>query len=231
MGNERLYQTALDRVRDALDDLRPDGDLAQHHSGLNKVVKRLDRALERYHENPQRIHDDFLLSVKQINTLVESTEVANDEDVDALKSSLVTGADDIRAADAEVKASVAARVALRLEEMRDEDTKVIAEGVEILAETAEGALKDGLFEDANAYRQIIDDWPEGDTRPLGGANHDESVDRLFRTAAQSSRAMEVLKKSIVETGKAGGGFVGGYTFADIILKQEPVIAQLLSLFG
>ena len=91
MESERLYQTALDRVHDALDDLRPDGELAQHHAGLEKVAKRLDRTLDRYAGNPQRVHDDFLLSARQITALVASTEVAEGEDVDALQSSLVTG--------------------------------------------------------------------------------------------------------------------------------------------
>lgn len=56
MENERLYQTALDRVRDALYDLRPNGELAQHHAGLEKVAKRLDRTLRTYAVNPQRVH-------------------------------------------------------------------------------------------------------------------------------------------------------------------------------
>lgn len=231
MDNERLYRTALERVRDALDDLRPNGILAQHHGGLEKIAKRLDRTLDRYDDNPQRVHDDFLLSAKQIATLVESTEVAKDEDVDTLQSSLITGSDDIRAADAEVKASVAARVALRLEEMRVEDTEVIAKTVETLAEIGEGVLKDEFEEDAIAYRQIIVDWPEGDSPPLGGANYEESVDRLFRTAAQTSRAMEALKSGTVVAGKVGKGVIDGYTFTEIMLKLGRALNVFLSHFG
>lgn len=111
--------------------------------------------------------DDFLLSAKQITSLVESTEVAKDEDVDALQSSLTTGADDIRAADAEVKASVAARVALRLEELRVEDTEVIAEVAEMLAVESEGELKRSLEDDASSYREIIVNWSEAAALPLG----------------------------------------------------------------
>lgn len=226
MENERLYQTALDRVRDALDDLRPDGELAQHHAGLEKVAKRLDRTLGSYAENPQRVHDDFLLSAKQITSLVESTEVAKDEDVDALQSSLVTGADDIRAADAVVKASVAARVALRLEELRVEDTEVIAEAVDMLAVESEGELKGSFEDDASSYREILVNWPGGDALPLGGANYEESVHRLFRTAAQTSRIIPVLK--------AGNGFVlsaaTSYSVTDMLIKLGDLVTILIKLF-
>lgn len=224
MENARLYQTALDRVRDALDDLRPDGELAQHHAGLEKVAKRLDRTLARYADNPQRVHDDFLLSAKQITALVESTEVAKDEDVDALQSSLVTGADDIRAADAVVKASVAARVALRLEEMRVEDTEVIAEAVEAIEKISEGELKESSHDDAEFYRST----DRMGVPLLGPANYEESVSYLFRTSAQISAARPLLPDVVDVSGRAGKGLVNGYTVAVILNKA---ITFLLSLFG
>lgn len=224
MENERLYQTALDRVRDALDDLRPDGDLAQHHAGLEKVAKRLDRTLDRYANNPQRVHDDFLLSARQISTLVESTEVAKDEDVDALQTSLVTGADDIRAADEVVKASVAARVALRLEEMRVEDTEVIADASEAIESISEGELKESSHDDAEFYRSK----DRMGAPLLGPANYEESVSYLFRTSAQVSAAQPLLPNVVDVGGRAGKGLVHGHTVAEILSKA---ITILLSLFG
>ena len=66
MANEALFQNAKDKVWDAIDDLRPDGELAQHHFALTGVTARLDRTKSRYSRNPQRVHDDFLLAAKQV---------------------------------------------------------------------------------------------------------------------------------------------------------------------
>ena len=224
MGNEKLFQTALDKVRDALADLRPNGELAQHHAGLERVATRLDRTLGRYADNPQRVHDDFLLSAKQVSALVETTEVAEDEDVDALQSSLVTGADDIRAADAEVKASVAARVALRIEEMRVEDTEVIAEAVEVIESLSEGDLKESSHDDVEFYRST-----DRMGMPIfGPANYEESISYLFRTSAQISASQPLLPEVVDVGGRAGKGLVNGYTVAEILNKA---ITLLLSMFS
>ncbi len=187
--NVSLYQTALKRVRYMMDQMRDGNGLPQHFSGCARVFRRLDDAYDMFTDDPQWMHDEFLLSAKQIGRLVESGEVQEDEDVDALRSALVTASDDIRAADADVRASVTARVKLRIDEMRVEDTDGIAEALEAVGEVSEGLLTNEVEATAEILRAIS---AEGDAPALGGVSHDEKIDAIYRSAALSARAYPKL---------------------------------------
>ena len=123
-----------------------------------------------------------------------------------------------------VKASVAARVALRLEQLRVEDTEVIAKAVEAIESLSEGELKESSHDDAEFYRSK----DRMGAPLLGPSNYEESVSYLFRTSAQISAARPLLPKVVDVGGRAGKGLVRGYSVAEILDKA---IATLLSLFG
>ncbi len=186
LENENLYQTALDKVRDALDDLKEDGELPQHCFALEPIDKKLGRTLDRYARNPQRVHDDFLSAAKEVDRLLGFKEVGDYPEVQALRTDLITGSDDIRAADADVRASVDARVQLRLEEMRVEDTEVAAGILDQVSGVSEGELAESTAEDANtlrALRYVV----ESGAPDVSGANADEAVGAIYRSAARVSR--------------------------------------------
>lgn len=229
--NANLYQTALDKVRDALDDLRPDGVLPQHCAALEAITKRLDRTLGRYSDNPQRVHDDFLLSAKQVQGLLDTKEIADGEEVDALCSDLITGSDDIRAADPVVKASVQARLQLRIEEMRVDDTEQVADALDDLADISEGTLKESSHDTAEVLRAIR--YAGADGMPsVGPADRAETVDAIYRAAAQMSRSQVVIASVIRQLDKIANAYNRGEKWGKAAVGIARAIGMLLKvLFG
>ena len=213
LENQNLYETALDKVRDALDDLKQDGALPQHCNALAPIDKKLGRTLGRYAGNPQRVHDDFLSAAREVDRLLEVGEVANEPEVQALRTDLITGSDDIRAADGEVRASVEARVQLRIEEMRVEDTEHAADVLDDVAEVSEGALAESLAEDVETLRAIRYVTESG-APDVGPADRAETVDAVYRSAARVSRiaqGWDALKRAAegYDTGLKIAAFGGG----------------------
>lgn len=213
LNNENLYQVALNKVRDALDDLKDEGTLPQHCNALEPIDRKLTRTLERYSENSQRVHDDFLSAAKEVDRLLEIGEVANEPEVQALRTDLITGSDDIRAADAEVRASVEARVKLRIEEMRVADTELAADILFQVAEVSEGPLQESLEEDVATLRAIRYIANSG-APDVGPADRSETVDAIYRGASRTSKIAEgwnVLKRAAegYDTGLKIAGMSGG----------------------
>lgn len=154
--NAQLYQTTVNAISDSVQDIFEDGNLPQFAYALSPVIKRLERSLEKYTNDPQRFHDDLFLSARQIQRLVDVGEVPLEPVVDALLSATQVGAIDIRAADETVRASVEARVRLQLQEMDDDAPAVVEEAIEILLPVVDAELRQELEHDLEELHEIDD---------------------------------------------------------------------------
>ena len=59
IANPKVWETVIDKLRDAIRDMGRDGVLKQHHTALGEVLSKLERTLSTYADNPQRVHDDM----------------------------------------------------------------------------------------------------------------------------------------------------------------------------
>ena len=225
MDNVALFETAKDKIWDAVDDLRPDEQLSNKYTGLAHVIRRLDRCQDRYQSNPQRLHDDFILSVKQLKSLAENNEYQQDENTEALEDALIAGSDDIRAAMPDVRAAVTARAALRIEELRVGDTDDLTIALAGMAGESVPELATPLTDDAATIA--------GDN----AASSAETRDALYRSAANISRGYITLREfrrgvsnGTIIAVKATGGLAVGTTATVLLLKLETAQRILLALF-
>ena len=70
LANVRVWDTVIDKLRDALDDIQREGALKQHHAALSDTVETLKRTLSSYADNPQRVHDDMSNALLEIGDLI-----------------------------------------------------------------------------------------------------------------------------------------------------------------
>ncbi|MBC6408526.1 MAG: hypothetical protein GDA40_10680 [Rhodobacteraceae bacterium] len=127
MGNRHLYDTVLDKLRDALDDIRPDGRLSNSHAALAPTLDRLARRLETHADNPQRMHDAMATAFSEVRKLIESNEIADDIEVGVFMRTLDENVLDIQGAMPEVRDAVKARAALRFQQLPEEERKTLTE--------------------------------------------------------------------------------------------------------
>jgi len=184
MDNQNLYNTVLNKLRDALEDIRPNGQLGNSRAALGDTLELLDRTLETYADDPQRVHDDMAQALAETQRLIKGNEVAEDLFVGRLMRALEEGTLDIQGAMAEVRAVVQARLALRFQQMSDDDRKTLSKATESIVPLLESdRVQQDMAEDVKA---LSADDP----------NTDENKPRLYRWASRMVRFLSI--RSVLE---------------------------------
>lgn len=131
---------AVSQVEDTLQDFKVSS-IANRAYELNPVVQRLDRMLEKYRDNPRRVHDDLVRAARDVARAIEA-----DAEIDAiptrdLRDVCGQGAIDIRIAVAAVSEMEADR---RRRIARQPSKNAQSAAQRLLAEIGEG-LTQGLL--------------------------------------------------------------------------------------
>ena len=188
MDNTDLYNTVIDKLRDALVDIRPDGRLGNTRAALADPLALLERTLKTYADNPQRVHDDMAMALAEIRRLVEAQEVDADLRVNRLVRTLDDNILDIEGGMPEVRATVQARLALRFQRLGKE-------GVQTLDDAGQAVIP--LLESTDVQADMAAD---------AGALHESDPNteaakpRLYRWISRMSRFLVILQDKAVEIG-------------------------------
>ena len=146
-----LYDTGLEKLRDAVDDARSAATRDPNsYTALHPTLEMLDRTLTKYRSNPQRVHDDQLLAIRKIERLVIDSLVPNDEEIASLLQVLDSNAVDIRAAIPAVADAVQKRTDIRFRELDAAGRQSIHSAVEAVVSNSEESLAQEMQEDERA---------------------------------------------------------------------------------
>ena len=179
-----LYETGLEKLRDAVDDARAANERNPNsYTALQPTLATLDRTLTNYRGNPQRVHDDQLLAIRNIKRLVDDGYVPDDQETASLAQVLDTNAVDIRAAIPAVAVAVKKRSEVRIRELESADRDRIRSAVEAVAADSDEALADEMREDDRATFE-----PEGPEPDI------ESPYRLVSRLGAVARALRSLEE-------------------------------------
>lgn len=179
-----LYETGLEKLRDAVDDARAANERNPNsYTALQPTLAILDRTLTNYRGNPQRVHDDQLLAIRNIERLVDDGYVPDDQETASLAQVLDTNAVDIRAAIPAVAVAVKKRSEVRIRELESADRDRIRAAVKAVAADSDEALAEEMREDDRATFES--EGPEPDI---------ESPYRLVSRLGAVARALRSLEE-------------------------------------
>ncbi|RFU14734.1 hypothetical protein DZD18_00230 [Rhodobacteraceae bacterium W635] len=217
-----FLQDCQARIRDATEILGDPAEGNNPYDALAPEIATLDRALARYPDRPQRLHDIALQVVRRVAARERTGDIPEAEK-DALvadfKSELIGVANDIRQQDAEVQKVVDARVTDKLRNADPADAAVLPEAAPVLAQATETELAEELVEDADL---AADAEADPQTRK----------EALYRFASRSFRIVSLLYKGLRAVLKEGAEV--SKDIATIVTNSAKVkiaIAILLALFG
>ena len=143
-----LYYTGLDKLRDAMEDIRKANIRdTNSYTALDPAVRLLERTLARYADNPQRVHDDQLLAHRRIRKLVDHDVIPDDDEVGALLQILDSNAIDIRAAIPQVELAVKKRTRVRVRELEEDEITRVRAAIEDVARHSDDALARDMRDD------------------------------------------------------------------------------------
>jgi len=183
-----LLAATLSQVADAIDDA-----LADAGNGLRKEsreVRVLNRTLQRYSNDPQRIEMDFTsVAIGLRRQIRETKELPESEGNLALLNAVEEGARAIRATHPDVAENRMILAGQALRELPEEDRAVLGEAKEVLVAISEGAMAEDFAED---IPQLINDA----LLPLpNGAPPLPAVDPAVRMFGRVSRMAMMMQKS------------------------------------
>ncbi len=191
MGDAPAWVMILDKLRDALHDIQPDGTLRNAHAALQDTLRMLGRALDRYSDSPQRVHDDMETALSEIKRLIETGEISHDMFTQRLMRMLDECTLDIQGSEPSVLEAVRSRTALRFRRLADRERKTLAEATDVVVP---------LLEDKRHQDEM-----EEDLAVLGNPdpNAPESKAGIYRWASRLSRIYRnpELRTTIAKTGK------------------------------
>ena len=174
-----LYETALDKMRDAVADMRRVSDRSNSHGALASTLDMLERTSNKYAGNPQRVHDDQLLASRKIQDLIDEGYIPEDHEVASLIQVLDTNAVDIRAAVPEVAVAVKKRSEIRIREVDEASRDKIKLTVRVVASHSDEALAEELREDERAT--------------FGSEEGTGDVESPYRLASRLGRAARIAQ--------------------------------------
>jgi hypothetical protein len=217
-----FLQDCRARIRDAMEILGDPAEGNNPYGALAPEMATLDRALARYPDRPQRLHDIALQVVRRVAARERTGDIPEAEK-DALvadfKSELIGVANDIRQQDAEVQTVVDARVTDKLRNADPADAAVLPAAAPVLAEATEADLAEELVEDADL---AADAEADPQTRK----------EALYRFASRSFRIVSLIYK--VPRAVLREGAEVSKDIAAIVTNSAKVkiaIAILLAFFG
>ena len=192
--NPDLLAATLSQVEDAKEDA-----LADTGNGLredSREVRVLNRTIQRYSNDPQRIEMDFTSVAIGLRRQIEETqELPKSEGNLALLEAVEEGARAIRATHPDVAENRMILAGQVLRELPKEDIAALDEAKEVLVAISEGAMAEDFAED---IPQLINDA----LLPLpNGAPPLPAMDPAVRVFGRVSRMAMMMQKSgeIVET--------------------------------
>ena len=179
MDDTDRWNTILDKLRDALDDIRRDNSQDNAHAALGDTLRNLERPLRTYSDNPQRVHDDMARAHSRIRQLIQTNEVAGDEKVTELLDVLSENVLDIRGFVPGVLEAVEKRAALRMRQLPENERTILAMTTNAVVPWLEDARA------AEDMRKGVDALSNADP------NVDESRVLIYRWASRISRALQL----------------------------------------
>lgn len=159
-----VYVNARDKVADALEDFR-DSRVANRAYGLNPVVRRIERAVTRYSDNPLRLHDDFEDCAREIARAVDADPDIDEAPVRALRDACGVGAIDLRNSVPEVAACHADRRTRLTRQPSARSASAATRLLQEVGEALEPELKDEMAEDAAIVSEGV--AQDGEALPEG----------------------------------------------------------------
>ena len=174
-----VYETGLEKLRDAVADARRATARSNSYTALESTLEMLDRTLSRYTDNAQRVHDDQLLASRRILRLLDDGYVPDDHEVASLLQVLDTNAIDIRAAVPEVAVAVNKRSKVRIQELSPDDQNRLQSTVEAVALNSDEALAEEMREDQRAT--------------FGVGDAPVNVEGPYRLTSRLARAAKVVR--------------------------------------
>ena len=201
MNNQVMWNTIVDKQRDALEDICPGGQLKQQHTALEGAVGRLRRSMAQYADSPQRVHDDIRNALLEIEQLIEEGSVADDTSLRVFRRTLNTNAVDIMISVPEVEEVVRKRTVGRLALLKEEDRRAMKEAVRLAADNAEEGLGRDLRADANLVLEPANGGGQGEqTEKQDGWRQSAA----YRVVSRVSRIVPLLRKHMPEVVKQLG---------------------------
>ncbi len=164
-------ENAVQKVQDALDDFRasPSANMAGY--ALGAALRKLDRALARYRENPRRLHDDFADSARIIARAVADDPELDTPSVRDLAETCAQGVLDIRIASREVSDMEADRRRRRARAPSAESRSALTRLLQEAGEALEPDLAEEMAEDVAELE--ASDAPDDGLLPDGAAKDAE----------------------------------------------------------
>ena len=199
LANVNVWDTVIDKLRDALNDIQREGALKQQHAALADVVATLERTVSCYADNPQRVHDDMNNALLEIGDLLAGGEIAKDSRLRTFRRTLETNSTDICAWSPEVAESVWRRTMVRVEQLSDADQDILRSSALTAAEHTEGTLQTDLREDVT----MVMPTP---SENLGSAPTFRPRNRVkayaaYRLVSRLSRMLEPLREHVPDVFK------------------------------
>lgn len=191
MDDAATWDMILDKLRDALHDMRPDGTLRNAHAALQDTLEILERTLSAYSGSPQRVHDDMETALSEVRRLVEAGEVPDDMRVQRLMRVIDENTLDIQGNVPSVLEAVSSRAALRLRRLAEGDRKTLVEVTNaVIPLLEEKRLQEEMEKDLEAL---------GEPDP----NTEECRIGIYRWASRLSRICQVekVRAFIAQAGK------------------------------
>jgi len=220
--NQVLLEATLGQISDALDDI-----LSSPSNGLNEdalEVRRLQRTLDRYRNDPQRVEMDLTSVHGSLVNKIASEELPPSDENNALVTALREGAQGIRATYPSVAENREILSKQALLELSDEDQKTISDAAPLLEAITEGTLKEQIQEDIRYLTQELPDQ----VHLLPGVTREDALlpgkDEKVRLFSRVSKMFIQLKSSdqIVDKIRSSSGYKALEIFA--------VFGSLISLF-
>ena len=148
--DNKNYENVLDSLAEAVADMRPNGELAQHHMGIQDTLDKISRALETHPKNAQRLHDRIVREIARVNNLIASGVVpVKDDRLEDFILALDEAALDIRRVIPEVNNAILHRAQLRAQTLPLQERQNLLEVSRLIAEYGKDDLKDEIIGDAD----------------------------------------------------------------------------------
>ena len=193
-----LYETGIEKLRDAVADVRRASEKSNSYTMLSSTLSMLERTLDSYSQNPQRVHDDQLLAARRVRQLLHDDYVAADHEVTSFLQVLETNAIDIRAAVSEVAIAVQKRNEIRIQELDSYEQKQLQSTIEAIAGSSDKPLAQELLEDRKTT--------------FSAQPARENVESSYRLTSRLARVARIAR-DLDSVGKLAGKFasmVSGY---------------------
>ncbi len=221
-----LFKGAKEKIGDDIAEIRAKP-VGNTFSPLVDDLSRLEDHLDRYANEPLRIHDVFQKTIRHIDLKLASGELARHELVEDLRQDLDTGAIDIRRADTEVAKTIKSRAADRIARMKAEDKAGLDRTMTLAASESRADLK----------AEIIDDIATTNDPKAELQDRDES---RYRLASRGLRMAKRRKDDLVKAADDAGKIARGAEAAQKVYDSTAPIAsgwwgwildKLPSIFG